>query len=312
MSVIRVIDFETTGLLATDEIIEIGAVDVLVNVGEPVAVVLGADLVRPAKPISIESMAVHHLQEKDLADAAPWAFVRKAYFSAGVEVYAAHRAAFEGMWATAELRAGAPLICTWKASLRIWPEAPSHSNQGLRYFLGLDLGPQAMPPHRAMPDAYVTAHVLIELLKRATIEQMIEWTAEPPILPRCTIGEWRGKPWGDVDKGFLEWCLSKKDMDADIVWNARRELTRRADAEIAAFAAKQESYTAASIALIGHAVTVEDLRCWFAWEADERSKLKIYPDTDCYKRIVAACTEKTKALPPAIPKPIHEAAHAQA
>ena len=49
-------------------------------------------------------------------------------------------------------------------ALRVWPEAPRHSNQVLRYWRGMRLDhARAMPPHRAGPDAWVTAHILADL-----------------------------------------------------------------------------------------------------------------------------------------------------
>ena len=49
-----------------------------------------------------------------------------------------------------------------------------HSNQVLRYWLGLRLDADlAMPPHRAGPDAYVTAHLLLRMMALASVEQMI-------------------------------------------------------------------------------------------------------------------------------------------
>ena len=77
--------------------------------------------------------------------------------AAGVDVFVAHKWAFEAQWLEDYLQ-GRPAICTYKAALRLWPEAPGYSNQVLRYWLRpKDLNPAvASPPHRALPDAYVT------------------------------------------------------------------------------------------------------------------------------------------------------------
>src|SRR3546814_20802012 len=82
----------------------------------------------------------------------------------------------------------------------------SHSNNALRYHLnpeGLDRR-RALPTHRALPDAYVTAFTLREALNAGnSVEKLIQWTNEPALLVRCKIGEkWRnggkGPPWKDV------------------------------------------------------------------------------------------------------------------
>lgn len=49
----------------------------------------------------------------------------------------------------------------------------------------------------------------------------------PALLPTCPIGKFRGKPWSEVDGGFLEWMLRQADMAADLKWNADREISRR-------------------------------------------------------------------------------------
>ena len=92
------------------------------------------------------------------------------------------------------------MICTYKAALRAWPDAPSHSNGALRYWLE-DQGLIAIdhtltqPVHRAGPDAYVTAHILLALFNAGhTGLEMIAWTKEPRLLPTCPIGKFRGKP----------------------------------------------------------------------------------------------------------------------
>lgn len=146
----------------------------------------------------------------------------------GAIVFAAHNAEFECKF----LFPSIPIICTYKSALRIWPEAPSHSNSALRYWLqdqGLIEPDHAltMPPHRAGPDAYVTAHILKALLVKATGREMVAWTKEPRLLPTCPIGKFRGKPWAEVEVGFLDWMLRQTDMDADFKWNANREIQRR-------------------------------------------------------------------------------------
>ena len=83
--------------------------------------------------------------------------------------------------------------------------------------------------HRAGPDAYVTAWLVVALMNAgATGKQMVEWTKEPKLLSKCTIGKFRGKPWSDVDAGFLGWMLRQPDMDSDLKWNAAREMKARA------------------------------------------------------------------------------------
>lgn len=230
--VITVVDFETCGMEPPAAVVEVGLCDLIQRdgvwtVGEPESWLCGADEIPP------EVRAVHHISAAEVRGLAPFDPVALVQSLDSRAALAAHNAEFEARWLQCD--GVMPLLCTLKAAYRVWPEAPGHSNSVLRYWLedqgklSLD-NAKAMPPHRAGPDAYVTAHILKALLEAgATGKDMAAWTREPRALPRCPIGDpWRGKPWAEVDIGFVRWITTKPGMDADIVWNARRELERRA------------------------------------------------------------------------------------
>lgn len=188
-------------------------------------------LCSPGYPIPPENSAVHHLIDEDLVGAPSFPMVCNGIFTApGTEVIAlaAHNAKFERQWLTDDRTHGLPWICTYKCALRLWPDAPSHSNQALRYWLkpeGLDRS-IASVAHRAGPDAYVTAFLLREMLQIATVDQLIEWSAQPALQVRCHIGKWRGTKWAEVDFGFLQW-VSERDFDEDVIFTVRHEMQRR-------------------------------------------------------------------------------------
>jgi exodeoxyribonuclease X len=81
--------------------------------------------------------------------------------------------------------------------------------------------------HRALPDAYVTAHLLREILKHASIGELISWTKEPILLPRVPFGKHRGQAWKDVPPDYLQWILRQQDMNEDVVHTARHHLEKR-------------------------------------------------------------------------------------
>lgn len=117
-----------------------------------------ARFVNPGRPISAETMAVHHILDCQVAGAPLWKQIAATILqpTGGVLALAAHRAAFEQRYCTPRLCGGAPWICTWKCALRVWPELPRFSNQMLRYQrmpegLVHEIG---LPAHRAMPDAW--------------------------------------------------------------------------------------------------------------------------------------------------------------
>jgi exodeoxyribonuclease X len=231
VTVIRVIDFETTGTEPPEaEVCEVGTCDLDL---EARRVHIPRTWMCGVKAMPPEVRAVHHIS---LADCAGWdAFAADTMFDGGrnaspsVNAIAAHNSEFETKFFTSPV----PVICTYKAALRVWPDAPSHSNGALRYWLE-DQGKIApdhsltQPAHRAGPDAYVTAHILLALFDAgATGREMIAWTKEPRLLPTCPIGKFRGKPWSDVEAGFLGWMLRQETMEPDLKWNAEREIARR-------------------------------------------------------------------------------------
>ena len=222
---IRCVDLETTGIEPTDHVVEVAAWDLIPEQG-PVGILnLGSWLVKPPIPIPPAMSAIHHLIDNDVAEAQPWADTYPHVISAGVDAYCAHNAKFERQWITDAITGGKPWVCTYRCALRVWTNAPSHSNQALRYWLNLDVNRGiASHAHRAGPDAYVTAHLLRELLKHATVEQMIEWSGQPALLPRLTFGKHRGTPFKDAPRDYLDWLSRQTDMNEDVKFTAKHHL----------------------------------------------------------------------------------------
>lgn len=220
--IMRCIDFETTGLPTPDDkhaIVEIGWCDLAddFEVGEPQSI-----LCNPGRPISHEAMAVHHITDEDVADA-----VGDASVLGSPTYFVAHNADYERQFFTTSV----PLLCTYKVALRMWPDAPSHSLQFLRYHLGLPVSREiASMAHRAGPDAYVCAHLMRRIMNddRASIDDMVRWSSGHALLPRCPMGKHRGKKWEDVPTDYLDWIVNKApDMDAAIKANAKHHLKAR-------------------------------------------------------------------------------------
>ena len=193
----------------------------------------GARFVDPGRPISPDTMAIHHIQDAWVQGAGYWKAVAPPILRPdnGVTVLAAHRAAFEQRYCTAALSGGADWICTWKCALRLWPDLPRFSNQMLRYLrrpegLVHELG---LPAHRALPDAYVTAHHLRDMLNQTTVEQLLAWSREPGLLPRVPAGPERGKTWDRVPLETLH--ALRSGADADVRFSAAAELRRRGEVE---------------------------------------------------------------------------------
>jgi exodeoxyribonuclease X len=229
---LRVIDLETTGDSFTNGgVVEVGWQDLVRGDGWALERGPGALLVQPGCAVSPMTSAVHHIVDEDLVGAPIWTEVAPRVLQGeGIVALAAHRAAFEQRWCLPQLSGRARWICTYKCALRLWPEAPTHSNQGLRYWrrpAGLDRA-TGLPAHRAGPDAYVTAHHLRDMLAVASVRQLLAWSAEPALLVRVPNGALRGRRWEDLDSGQLGRVLAGEfGQNQDMLFTARYEVARR-------------------------------------------------------------------------------------
>ena len=231
---LRVVDLETTGdSFRNGGVVEVGWQDLERAPGGHWALRGGphARLVQPGCPISPATSAVHHIVDEDVAGAPDWATLAPTVLQAeGVVALAAHRAAFEKRWCLPQLSGRARWICTYKCALRVWPDAPTHSNQGLRYWrrpAELDRA-TGLPAHRAGPDAYVTAHHLRDMLATASVAQLLAWSDLPALLVRVPNGPLRGRRWDELDDAQLARVLAGEwGQNQDALFTAREERARR-------------------------------------------------------------------------------------
>lgn len=233
MQRIYTIDFETTGVDPTT--------------CHPVEVALyGVDriyhsLIRPPCKIPVETSAIHHIIDSDVEFSPDWEYVRRVLIEIlsdgtdkGLPILVAHNASYEQAILNKPIEAqelpAVLWICTYKCALRVWPDAPSHKNEVLRYWLGIgdDLGRDSHQlPHSAEHDARITFGILQALLKHANIEQLVEWTELPAKLPRMPMGKHFGQAWDTIPGPYLQWCISQADMREDVKACAKEELDRR-------------------------------------------------------------------------------------
>lgn len=238
--IIAVIDTETTGMDEHDEIVEMATILVDPEAWAPAS---ASTLLRPQVPVTPGARANHHITDAMLSGAlslAEWDNPLPLYMLLEADVLAAHNAEFDvrllsqsltryGLDAKRDRIAAMPRICTVRCAQHLWQEAPGHSNQVLRYWRKLEVSPIGHP-HRAMYDASVTVELLRQMLLERSPSELIELTRTPVLQLTCAIGQWRGRPWAEVDVGMLRWILSR-NFGEDVNHTARYWLaakTRRA------------------------------------------------------------------------------------
>jgi DNA polymerase III epsilon subunit-like protein len=240
-----VVDLETTGMdPEKDRPIEVGAtwvedlkiVDEYASFCDPEGVVIPPD-----------ASAIHHIVAEDLTGAPKFKEVlrtidtRRKY-----DVVVAHNARFDMSWI--QPPATMPVLDTLRLAQKLWPAAPNHKNQTLRYMWGIALEPEHRRgmAHSAAFDTKVTAGILIKAIEtlyerskdpdNLTLEKIQTWLAAPQDLSGLPIrfGKHKvtGLTWAQVaakDRGYLEWFLSPKctmDKDPDQEYTAKRLLGR--------------------------------------------------------------------------------------
>lgn len=174
-----------------------------------------------------DNRAIHHIDPLDLVDLPPFDAKEWIVGLDDVTHLVAHAADFEKQWLDSW---DLPWICTYKCALRAWPDAPSYSNQALKYYLGpLQDGEWAFPPHRALPDAKVTALTFARLVELYEIEQLVEWTRMPKLITKMPFGKHAGSQLRDIPVDYLEWVAGPKceAADEDLKSSAREEIARR-------------------------------------------------------------------------------------
>lgn len=232
-----VLDTETTGTAEHDQVMEVAVVSVNPDRSERGR---WSTLARPAVPCSFEARATHHISDAEVEDALPLGeLLQQGWpgFDAmvGQVAVVAHFAEFDlRLLRQSGVELDNPVICTHRCAQHLWPDAPRHSNQVLRYWLGLDdkygcLDMPGLPPHRALPDAVVTSRLLMEMMRLKTLQELVQMTAQPILHKLCRFGKHSGLEWAEVarrDPGYLRWILREgpkrtengveKGFDADM------------------------------------------------------------------------------------------------
>ena len=223
--IFRVIDSETCGL--EGGIVELASLDVKVN-----GVVKGFSnpkqhYVKPDRPIEFGAMATHHITEDMVTDADPIESVwpRYWYDFEDPTYFVAHNAAFDkGVLPPSDV----DWICTLKLARYVYPALESHTNQYLRYALGLDpiikdILPEGLHAHRALYDVYCTAVLFAHLAEKLQwdVKHMLEITKLPSLIHYVKFGKYaKSKPtYEEVaksDPSYFQWALGNmSDLDED-------------------------------------------------------------------------------------------------
>ena len=232
---VRIIDTETTGFSPAKggETISIASIDLTrdLEATNPLKT-----LVRPTNKIPPETSAIHGIVDDDVMEAPHYGEALGRF--QGADVYVAHNWEFDRQFLPGLI---APkVICTLKVAKRVFPDAPNHKNQTLRYMLGIirpfGLEREEINPHDALSDVYVTGAILAHIIANqlATFQQMVEWTGQAPLMTNWPVGKHKGVHVEKVPPDYLGWVIDKSELGEDLKQAARAELERRQGGRAAA------------------------------------------------------------------------------
>jgi len=233
MTKIAVLDLETTGDDPEDGDVPIEAGIVFLNDAKVHS--QWHSLIDPrGRAISPVARASHHLSDDQVCMGIRPKLGFWTMMVCDCEYMAAHFAQFDKAFLP-EL-ADKPWICTYRCALHLYPDAPKHSLQVLRYHLNLKPKlPNKLTPHRALYDAHCTASLLQHMMleKGYTAGELLDLTTAPLLLSQVRFGKHRGTPWADLPMDYLHWVL-RQDFDEDTKHTARHyiEETRRRQSSV--------------------------------------------------------------------------------
>lgn len=217
--IVAIIDTETTGIGEGHKLIELatGRLDTDDPKARPI---FWQARFNPGREIPPDASAVHHITNLDVAHLD--LFEEKDWLDAtcSADVLCAHNADFDRGFLPKDDR---PWIDTYRCAVKTWPNAPSHSNQSLRYFLEINVDTLGMNTHGALPDIIVTIGILKKLLEKHSVEDLIAISGEPVLLPIIRFSKHKGKRWSEVPVDFLRWVLAPKPdpFSEDVLYTAR-------------------------------------------------------------------------------------------
>ena len=183
---------------------------------------------KPPVPISIESMAIHHITERMVADRPAFKDSQeyqsvKDLFESKETISVAHNAAFDLAMFAREGIVPKHHICTYKVAYALDPNdaLPNYRLQYLRYLLDLDVEVEAHA-HDAFGDVLVLEALFERLMEKmkerhgteeAALDAMLTISAQPLLFTTIRFGKYNGKKIEEIvktDSSYLRWLLAEK------------------------------------------------------------------------------------------------------
>ncbi len=220
-----VIDTETTGTdPLVDHVVEVAIVSISAGkIGQG-----WSTLVKPPCHIPAKTSAVHHISDADV-EGAPSIGNLAPMLSRliGDSVIVAHNAKFDKGFLP--FLSNSKWLCSLRLARHLWPDFESHSNQALRYELGLrmDVPRSQRIAHSALDDARMTAEIFCVEHKKAlsevfnhagnvSMDDLLGFVNSPYPVRIMNFGKHKGMLVKDLPMDYVHW-LRKNSDDEDLL-----------------------------------------------------------------------------------------------
>lgn len=203
---IIIADTETTGVGPDDHICELAFLEVDMDLN-----ILSEfqTLIRPPVPISPQASAASHITNAMVADAPT---LEEAIAGLPSRLFSdisliGHNAQFDARFLKRIMHI-TEVLCTLKGARMVYPDAPDHKLQTLRYWLELEAeAGQEITAHRAMSDVLITRLLLMRMTDNISefYHRILEHEAKPiTVMP---FGKHKGKLISDLPRNYVAWAL---------------------------------------------------------------------------------------------------------
>jgi exodeoxyribonuclease X len=176
-------------------------------------------LIDPERPIEPGASGIHHITDdmvKDSPTLGEFMAMHNRPFHRDRLIVAGHNTAFDIRMVAGHLPQQYLKLCTLKLARNVWPTAPDHKLQTLRYMLKLDAG----EAHSAMGDVIACISLMKAAcrLKNWNLLDLIASSNQPLSLDSTMpFGKHKGQRLRDVPKSWMAWALKEmKDLDPDL------------------------------------------------------------------------------------------------
>lgn len=185
------------------------------------------ELFKPAVPITLGAMSVHHIRNEDVEGCLEFgmshAFIKCLHNDWHERILIAHNYKFdEAVMKNEGIKTGRG-ICTLKVTQHYFPDLEQYKLQYLRYLFKIDDAEfRDLPAHDALNDVLVLEKVFFHLLQHLasvhaadTVDELFDRmqtiTENPLLLKRIMFGKHKGKEFEAIaksDREYLQWLLS--------------------------------------------------------------------------------------------------------